>query len=541
VALESLGKRAMSFAKLVVIQPGHQSPELELGPEVVTIGRALDNVVALADDSNISRYHAEIERRGDGFWVVELGSSNGSTVNDERVDLERELANGDLICLGGSTMIEFHSSDLPFEPQPAEHHETPPEPEPVAPLEGPTVNASGLAASQLPDAGTLAQQALPAAQPAAGLSALYIGGAIGGGLLVTGVVAAIFLFSSSRGCKATVRIVSPQTGTTIKGPVPIRVETEEANCIDRVIYQIDSVKVASSEIAPYQAMLDPADISGLAPGNHVLTATVEDDKGNRTMQPDEVVLGFEAAQTKPSESEEASSSSQSSSSDQQNGEQRQTLSAVDIKQMSDRLLKGLTKREYVLDRDMLHQIEARTSDYAAGGFYVRAQKFRDVINDAFVNEQGLEPPLGHILAMSRSGFSLSPSGAGQKTDGEGFWRVPLALAQNAGYMGRCGNATLSDPDQKCAARVAAVYMKSLEVDVFGGDALYAVACFGMTTKEASQWRDQLPSDRRDLWKVINSTEQRERLTRFFAAGIVGENPRQFGLTSDTPLSNLYVK
>jgi hypothetical protein len=531
----------MAFAKLVIIQPGHKSRDLKMEHEVVTIGRALDNLVALEDDTNVSRYHVEIERRGDQFWVVELGSSNGTTVNDQRLDLDRQLESGDLICMGGSTAIEFHLSDVPFDTQKDQNHEASPEPEPIAPLERPTVNVSGVAANQLPDAGSLAQQALPAAQPSTGLSPLYIGGAIGGGLLLTGVVALIFFFSSSRGCKATVRIVSPQTGTTIKGPIPIRVETEETNCIDRVIYQLDSVKVASSEIAPYQAMLDPADISGLAPGNHVLTATVEDDKGNRTVQPDEVVLGFDAAQTKPAESAEGPGPSQSGSGDQQTGEQSQSLSAVDIKQMSEKLLKGLTKREYVLDREMLHEIEARTSDYTTAGFYVRAQKFRDVINDAFVNEQGLEPPLGHILAMSRSNFSLSPNPAGQRTDGEGFWRVPLTLAQNAGYLGRCGTATLSDADQKCAARVAAVYMKSLEVDVFGGDSLYAVACFGMTTKEASQWRDQLPADRRDLWKVINSAQQRERLTRFFAAGIVGENPRQFGLSSDSPLSNLYVK
>ena len=39
----------------------------------------------------------------------------------------------------------------------------------------------------------------------------------------------------------------------------------------------------------------------------------------------------------------------------------------------------------------------------------------------------------------------------------------------------------------------------------------------------------------------DSAEQRERLTRFFAAGIVGENPQQFGLTTDSPLSNLYPR
>ena len=103
----------MSFAKLVIIQPGHASRELKVEDGLVTIGRALDNSIALEDDSNVSRYHAEIERREDKFWLIELGSSNGTTLNDRAVDSDRQLEDGDLICLGGSTMIEFHLSDTP--------------------------------------------------------------------------------------------------------------------------------------------------------------------------------------------------------------------------------------------------------------------------------------------------------------------------------------------------------------------------------------------------------------------------------------------
>jgi FHA domain/Bacterial Ig domain len=532
----------MSFVKLIIIQPGHASRELKIESEVVTIGRALDNIIALADDSNVSRYHAEIERRGDSFWVIELGSINGTTVNDQPVDTDRRLENGDLICPGGSTMIEFRLSDIPWEAQEQRHQEAPPDQSRIAAAARPTVNVSGAAASELADAGTLGQPPLTATQPATGLSPLYIIGAIGGGLLLTGVVGVIVFVSSARACKATVRITSPQTGTTLKGPIPIRVEAEETKCIDRVIYELDGVKVASSEIAPYQAMLDPADLSGLTPGNHVLTVTVEDDQGNRNVQPDEVVLGFEKAQIKTSESNEGPGSSSSQTSDRQTSDQRQSLSAADIKDMSERLIKELTsKREYILDREMLHQIEARTPDYVGPGFSSRARPFRDVINDSFINEQGLEPPLGYILAMSRSNFSLSSNRSVASTEGEGLWRVPLKLAQDAGYLGRCGTTTLSDQNQKCAAMVTAAYMKAIEVDLFGGDPLYAVACFGMAPKEAAQWRDQLPADRRDLWNVIKSAEQRERLTRFFAAGIVGENPQQFGLATDSPLSNLYPK
>lgn len=538
----------MSFAKFIVIQPGHATREVLLDRGVVTIGRALDNTISLEDDSNVSRYHAEIEKRGEEFWVSDLGSSNGTTVNDVVVELEQSLQNGDLIGVGGSTIIEFHLSNIPWVAEEKRYAQVPTELPPQVPISAPQVHVPDQAAVNLPinpgneisNVAALAPQSIPA-PVSSGLSPLVLIGAIGGGLLLTGAVAAIFLISRAGGCKASVHIESPQTGTTIKGPLSIRVEAEETECIDRVIYELDGVKVASSEIAPYQAMLDPADISGLTPGNHILTVTVEDDQGNRRIQPDEVVLGFEIAHLQPPDSN-PSPGSPSDTADQRNGEPSQNLSTSDIKDMCEKLTREVSSRDgYMFDRELLHQVEARTREYAVPGFHNRARPFRDVINDSFINEQGLDPPLGYLVAMSRSNFSLSPGRSETGVQGEGLWRFPLPLAQSAGYIGRCGTGTLSDQNQKCSAMVAAAYMKSLVVDLFAGDAVYAVACFGMTPKEAAQWRDQLPPDRRDLWKVINSPEQREKLTRFFAAGIVGENPQQFGLTSDSPLSTLYPK
>ena len=530
----------MSFAKLIVIQPGHSTREILFDEGIVSIGRALDNSIPLEDDSNVSRYHAEIERRPNGYWIADLGSSNGTTVNDLPVEFEQVLRDGDLIGVGGSTIVEFHLRDVPWE---TERKRTEPRiesPPPATPaLEQPAINVPDLA----PAGAAVAPGALPApAAPASsGLSPLLLIGAIGGGLLLTGIVAAIFLIGRSGSCKASVRIVSPPTGTTMKGPLAIRVEAEETECIDRVIYQLDGVKVASSEIAPYQAMLDPADITGLTPGNHVLTVTVEDDQGNRNIQPEEVVLGFEVAQ-KIAPDNNTRTDQTSENDGPTNREINRSLSASDIKDMCERLAREVSRKEgYVFDRELLHQIEARTAQYAVPGFHNRARPFRDVINDSFINEQGLDPPIGYLVAMSRSNFTLAQERSEGPSQGEGLWRIPLPLAQGAGYIGRCGTGTLSDPNQKCAAMVAAAYVKALVVDLFNGDTIYAMACFGMTPKEAAEWRDKLPSDRRDLWKVINSLEQRERLVRFFAAGIVGENPQQFGLTADTPLSSLYPK
>jgi hypothetical protein len=82
-------------------------------------------------------------------------------------------------------------------------------------------------------------------------------------------------------------------------------------------------------------------------------------------------------------------------------------------------------------------------------------------------------------------------------------------------------------------------MKRLVVGIFKGDFLYAISAFGMSPGEAARIQDQLPSDRRDFWKVIKSAPQRDRVVSFFAAGIVGENPKEFNLPQDKPLTNLY--
>ena len=50
----------------------------------VSVGRGTDNDLSLAWDAQVSRYHAELTRRGDTWFLSDDGSRNGSTVNGER-------------------------------------------------------------------------------------------------------------------------------------------------------------------------------------------------------------------------------------------------------------------------------------------------------------------------------------------------------------------------------------------------------------------------------------------------------------------------
>src|SRR5881227_1421626 len=80
---------------------------VSLSNQIVTCGRAPDNVISFADDANVSRYHIEIEPRSDGYWIIDLNSSNGTTVNGEALIGDRPLNDGDKIVLGGSSELEF--------------------------------------------------------------------------------------------------------------------------------------------------------------------------------------------------------------------------------------------------------------------------------------------------------------------------------------------------------------------------------------------------------------------------------------------------
>jgi hypothetical protein len=73
-----------------------------LGEYIVTIGRMPDSTIVLADP-NVSRNHAEIRPQGDGYVVVDLGSTNGTRVNGVKVT-QHELRDGDEVVFGNTRM-----------------------------------------------------------------------------------------------------------------------------------------------------------------------------------------------------------------------------------------------------------------------------------------------------------------------------------------------------------------------------------------------------------------------------------------------------
>src|SRR5918996_226258 len=80
-----------------------------LGPGPFTIGREEGNTVRLEVDS-VSRQHAQIFERDGGYFVADLGSTNGTCVNEHEVKDGTPLRSGDQLRVG-RVIFKFLSGD----------------------------------------------------------------------------------------------------------------------------------------------------------------------------------------------------------------------------------------------------------------------------------------------------------------------------------------------------------------------------------------------------------------------------------------------
>ncbi len=94
---------------LFVIRGNDQGARYELDADIVTVGREAANTIQL-HDQEVSRYHADLRRQGNTYVLTDLGSSNGSYVNSNRVK-SHILSSGDQVQLGRTLMLYTGSSD----------------------------------------------------------------------------------------------------------------------------------------------------------------------------------------------------------------------------------------------------------------------------------------------------------------------------------------------------------------------------------------------------------------------------------------------
>lgn len=91
-------------------QPTRLQPVLDLDGQryslnagSIILGRSSEADI-LVDDTGVSRKHLEIRTQGGGTRAVDLGSTNGSFVNGQRVQGEADLSDGSIITMGRTRM-----------------------------------------------------------------------------------------------------------------------------------------------------------------------------------------------------------------------------------------------------------------------------------------------------------------------------------------------------------------------------------------------------------------------------------------------------
>ena len=126
---------AMMSAPTPLAQPAYEDPRpvlarletLNAGPTkgatfvlrtpLAHVGRGAHNDVQLADDS-VSETHAKLQRREDGWYVVDMESTNGTYVAGTRIKGERRLDGSPDVRFGGMKM-RFTAMDVVAAPAPA--------------------------------------------------------------------------------------------------------------------------------------------------------------------------------------------------------------------------------------------------------------------------------------------------------------------------------------------------------------------------------------------------------------------------------------
>ena len=79
------------------LTPGEQH---QLDSAAFLVGRSSANDIELQGDEFASARHARFEPRGDGVWIHDLGSTNGTFVNGVKLNAPRKLRPGDVVRVG---------------------------------------------------------------------------------------------------------------------------------------------------------------------------------------------------------------------------------------------------------------------------------------------------------------------------------------------------------------------------------------------------------------------------------------------------------
>ncbi len=92
------------MAELLIKYADRPSDKFQISRLRTTIGRSARSDICIPD-AFASRLHAEIRQEGDGFWLQDLGSANGTRYNGSQVSMPLPLINGGEIQIGETSIF----------------------------------------------------------------------------------------------------------------------------------------------------------------------------------------------------------------------------------------------------------------------------------------------------------------------------------------------------------------------------------------------------------------------------------------------------
>ncbi len=479
--------------KFLFVQEVDGEPhEIVFEKEHTTIGRATDNDIQL-DDQGLSRLNSTVYIDGETVRIVDNDSTNGTLVNDEPAAKDGTiLEDGDTIKVGSSTVLTFKKV-----PEPAAEE---------ASGDQTAAAAVGSASAPAPVPAAV-QPPAPAPKPLNLLPLAIIVGAI----FVIGISAAVIAMTALTGKNGTAS-TNPYTG---EDPTLTSGRSDDAN----------STTTSST----------PTNL-----GSTTTTTTATPTGGDLPVTT--------STPTKP----ELPAKQYSAMSDAEKRayiEDRAMRIAQVIGNSSSEKIPpdAVTRIKSFVDAYVSRTKVKPLSGCRFGdnllATYTRASKNAPFIIRAF-NEKGMDPRIGLYLAMIESEHCPCLQ---SHTGPLGMFQFTQATGRLHG-LNTIPGASPSNPDERCepepASRAAASYMKALAGRYGTGPASVPLAIGSYNSGEgglSTNLEKALSSGTglpREFWTLIEKSDMLSKqfqaenfkyVPKFFAAAIIGENPRDFGL------------
>lgn len=97
----------------------------------LTIGRDINNEIVI-NDAEISRRHCRLVMSGESYLIEDLGSTNGTWINEQRLTGSHQLVSGESIRLGDNVVLEFGLEGFDEDATVVSAQATTPPPQPAA-------------------------------------------------------------------------------------------------------------------------------------------------------------------------------------------------------------------------------------------------------------------------------------------------------------------------------------------------------------------------------------------------------------------------